>query len=119
MKRLVKAIPKDLGTVYQRVPGAPDGTLRPNIVILNDVQKKAHLVDVACPYETQSNLKASRERKLSKYAGLKSWLEEKGYNTQLDAFLVGALGTWDAENEPVLRQLRIGRKYATLFRKLC
>ncbi len=86
VKRLVKAIPIDLGTVYldQRVPGAPDGTLQPDIVILNDAQKKAHLVDVACPYETQSNLKASRERKLSKYAGLKSWLEEKG-DTQLDA----------------------------------
>ncbi len=51
VKRLVKAIPKDLGMVYldQPVPGAPDGTLRPDVVINNDTQKKTHLVDVAAP----------------------------------------------------------------------
>ena len=81
--------------------------MRPDVVILNEEQKAAYLDGVACPYETPNNLKASRERKLAKYAGLKVWLEGRGYATLLDAFLIGTLGTWDAQNDRVLRQLGI------------
>lgn len=38
---------------------------------------------------------------------------------EVDGFVVGALGSWDPENEPVLKKLSIGRNYASIFRKLC
>ena len=63
--------------------------------------------------------KASRARKVDKYTGIKEKLEEKGYTTVLDALLVGTLGTWDLKNDPLLKQLGIGRKYGNLFKKLC
>ena len=39
----------------------------------------------------------------------KAKLEEKGYDTVLDVFLVGSLRTWDRENDPLLGKLGIGR----------
>ena len=120
MERLVKAVPEDLGTKFldQAVPEC-SGTLRPDVVILNREQKKAYLIDVACPCETVDNLGAARQRKLDKYAETKKRLEDKGFETMLDAFLVGSLGTWDPKNDRLLQKVGIGQKYGTLFKKLC
>ena len=57
--------------------------------------------------------------KLNKYTGINAKLEEKGYNTVLDALLVGSLGTWDKENDSLLGKLGISRKYQSLFKKQC
>ena len=61
----------------------------------------------------------ARQRKLDKYTAVKEKLEEKGYETVLDAFIVGTLGTWDPKNDPLLCKLEIGQRYGTLFKKLC
>jgi len=37
----------------------------------------------------------------------------------LDAFVVGLRGTWDPEKDHLLPIIEIGRKYMTLFKKLC
>ena len=120
MERLVRAIPGSLGTKFldQTVPNC-SGLQRPDVVILNEEQKKAYLVDVTCPCETTVNMASARQRKVDKYADVKGRLEEKGYDTVLDAFVVGTLGTWDPLNDPLLRKLGIGRRYGTLFKKLC
>ena len=112
MERLVRAILGNLGTKFldQTVPKC-SGLQRPDVVILNEEQKKAYLVDVTCPCETTANMAAARQRKLDKYADVKVKLEEKGYETVLDAFVVGALGTWDPKYDPLLRKLGIDRKY--------
>ena len=62
---------------------------------------------------------SARQRKLDKYTAVREKLEEKGYETVLDAFVVGMLGMWDPKNDPLLRKLGIGRRYGTLFKKLC
>ena len=120
VERLVKAIPNSLGTKFldQAVPEC-SGIQRPDVVILNQDQKKAYLIDVACPCERPDNLSATRQRKLDKYAETKKRLEDKGFDTMLDAFIVGSLGAWDPENDHLLSKLGIGRKYGTLFKKLC
>ena len=99
MERLVRAIPDSLGKKFldQAVPDC-SGVMRPD-VILNEEQKKAYLVHVTCPYEFAENLAAARVRKLDKYADVKRKLEEKGYKTTLDAFVVGTLGTWNPKND--------------------
>ena len=76
MERLVGAIPDSLGTKFldQTVPGCP-GLLRPDVVILHEEQKKAFLIDVACPCDRPENMTAARGRKREKYAAIKEQLE--------------------------------------------
>ena len=83
-----------------------------------DTSKKAYLVDVAVPCETGDNLKVSRDRKRERYSAIRAKLEERGYETLLDGFIIGTLGTWVSENDTVLKQLGIGRKYEPLFKRL-
>ena len=120
VERLVRAIQNELGQKFldQSLPGCSE-VGRPNVVVLNHSNKKAFLVDVTCPCETGENLKAARSRKIEKYDSLKRKLEEDGYMTTLDALVVGSLGAWDPENDPLLTLIGIGQKYGTLFKKLC
>ena len=120
MERLVGAIPDSLGTKFldQTVPEC-SGMQRPDIVILHEGQKKAYLIDVTCPCDRPENMTAARKRKLDKYAGVKEKLQDRGYEAFLDAFVVGTLGTWDPENANLMQVVGIGRKYGTLFKKLC
>ena len=65
------------------------------------------------------NMTAARGRKRKKNAAIKEQLEGKGFQVCCDGFLVSSLGTWDPENDHLLREVGIGRKYGTLFKKLC
>ena len=81
LRRLVNAIPSELGTKFvdQAVPGCPG--LRPDVVVLNREKKKAYLVDVTCPNEQSENLVAARRRKIEKYQSIKDLLTEQGFDT--------------------------------------
>ena len=116
MERLVGAIPDSLGTEFlnQTVPGCP-GLLRPDVVILHEEQKKAFLINVACPCDRPENMTAARGRKREKYAAIKEHLEGKGFQVCCDGFSVGSLGTWDPENDHLLREIGISCKYGCLF----
>ena len=118
-RRLVNAIPPALGTMFvdQAVPGCPGQ--RPDVVVLNEAGRKAYLIDVTCPHERSDNLVAARQRKIEKYQNVKDRLTEQGFDTTLDAFVVGTLGTWDPENDHLLSLIGIRRKYGILFKKLC
>ena len=48
-----------------------------------------YLVDVTCPNEQSENLVAARRRKIEKYQSIKDRLTEQGFDTTLDAFVVG------------------------------
>ena len=100
----------------QSVPG--DGrSLRPDLVILNKEKSEAYVVDVTIPFEGEDSFQVARKAKEDKYFHLKQVLLSKGYRkVEVDGFVVGS---WDPENEPVLRKLSIGHNYAVLFRKLC
>ena len=54
-----------------------------------------------------------------KYAAIKEQLEGKGFQVCCDSFIVCSLGTWDPENNHLLHEIGIGRKYGTLFKTLC
>ena len=118
-KRLVNAIPPELGTKFidQAVPGCPGQ--RPDVVIIYQEKKKPYLIDVTCPNEHEQNLVAARRRKVEKYQNIKDRLTEQGFDTTLDAFVVGTLGIWDPEIDHLLSVIGIGQKYGILFKKLC
>ena len=87
--------------------------------LVSFIRPLAQHCSVTCPCERSDNLIAARRRKLDKYAETKERLKGKGYQAHLDAFVVGSLGTWDPENDRLLPIVGIGRKYGTLFKKLC
>ncbi|CAM4585880.1 unnamed protein product [Lepidochelys kempii] len=118
--RLVKAISPSLGEVAVNCAiSGTDSPLRPDVVVTNETQKKIILVDITVPFENRTPaFREARARKLEKYAPLADTLRAKGYEVQLDALIVGALGAWDPCNERVLRTCGIGRRYARLMRRL-
>ena len=121
LHRLANAIPRSKGAklLEQSIPG-DCMALKPDLVILNKDKSEAYIVDVAVPFEGEDSFRAARQSKEDKYGRLKRVLQEKGYRrVEVDGFVIGALGSWDPENEPVLKKLSIGRNYASIFRKLC
>ena len=121
LKRIRKAVPAELGEIYleQEIPGDPEKN-RPDLVIINRTAEKVIVVDVTIPFEgEEDSLQTARATKETKYSRLKSWLQTQYKEVEVVTFVVGGLGSWDPDNEPVLRMLRIGRHYSRLFRRLC
>ncbi|KAG5867674.1 hypothetical protein JTB14_024941 [Gonioctena quinquepunctata] len=101
--RLVKTIPNRLGTVQvnRQVPHT-NSNIRPDIVIVNGIEVKITIVDVTISFENEPQaLTIARDLKREKYSGLAEDLRSQGYDTSVDALIVGALGTWDQENGAV------------------
>ncbi|KAG5860703.1 hypothetical protein JTB14_019978 [Gonioctena quinquepunctata] len=102
----------------RQVPNT-NSNLRPDIVVINENESKITIVDVSIPFENEPQaLSRARQAKLEKYNGIAEELRAQGYETSVDAFIVGALGTWDPENEEVLRKCGVSPRYATLMRRL-
>ncbi|CAD6235845.1 GSCOCG00008010001-RA-CDS [Cotesia congregata] len=91
--------------------------LRPDLVVRNEQAKSIVIVDVIVTFENQCKaLDAARKEKCEKYRELATALREQGYQVTVDAIVVGSLGAWDPNNEPVLRKLGITQYYARLMR---
>lgn len=112
--RILRAIHKnpDLKyTVDEKVPNSGSNK-RPDIVIRNDNKKQAFIIDVACPMEGENEcLSVARQKKIQKYQPEGAALRSEGYNVSINAIVVGALGTWDPENDQVLTSLGIPLSY--------
>lgn len=120
MQRLANAIPASKGTISlnRTVPGT-GSQLRPDIVIRDEDKKRIIMVDVTIPFENRRQaMTEARDRKHQKYAPLADALRQRGYEVSVHAFLVGALGAWDPQNEHVLRACGVSRRYAKLMRRL-
>eukprot|EP00731_Ephydatia_muelleri_P013835 Em0007g1145a len=80
--------------------------LKPDLVIVDDARKEAVVVDVAMPFEGTGTFAEARAAKERKYGHLKTLLRSRGYKrVEVDAFIVGPLGSWDPDNDPVLHKL--------------
>lgn len=121
LKRIRKDIPSDLGDIYleQEIPRDPEKNC-PDLVISNRSKEKAIVVDITIPFEgEEDSLQAYKATKETKYSGLKAWLQMQYKAVEVTVFVVGALGSWDPDNESVLRILKIGWNHSRLFRRLC
>ncbi|PNF33810.1 hypothetical protein B7P43_G08586, partial [Cryptotermes secundus] len=121
LDRLVKALVPHEGTtvrVNQCVPGMDDG-LRPDLLIVNGMEKSAAIIDVATPFENRyAAFEAARNEKRSKYGHIADHYRRQGYDVCVDAFIVGALGGWDPANERIISLLKLGQHYCRLMRRL-
>jgi hypothetical protein len=117
VKALVHASETDV-RVYQTVPGMKDG-LRPDLLVVNESAKTAEIIDVATPFENRyAAFEAVRKEKRAKYAHIADRYRQQGYDVVVDAFIVGALGGWDACNELIITRLKLGSHYSRLMRRL-
>src|SRR5436190_24212352 len=73
LSRLARALPDDAGEVRvnRRVPNCPQFDLRPDLVVVDRVNRRVSVIDVAIPFETRNQaLRDKRTEKLEKYAGV-------------------------------------------------
>ena len=118
--RLARGTPAIAGTASEdkKIPGT-SSQLRPDLVVTNAAARSISIIDVAVAFENKYEaFQLARAGKIQKYALLADELRSQGWDVYLNAFVVGALGGWDPENETVVRQLRISRSYAKLMKKL-
>ncbi len=119
--RLARAIPPSPGLLIREDRKVPfsDSPLRPDIVTINESKKELTIVDVAVIFENRySEFQRARQQKIDKYTPLADSFRTRGWNVSLDAIVVGSLGSWDPANEPALKLLHIGTRYAKIMRRL-
>ena len=67
------------------------GANQPDIIIKDVAKKKAFMIDISCPVDT--NMKKKEMEKISKYGGLKVELERMwGVKAEIIPVIVGGLG---------------------------
>ena len=85
-----------------------DRIKKPDIVFKDDVRKIAYIIDVRVVLEyADHSFEAARREKIGKYQVLADILTNKGYKVLLDAFLIGALGSFDPKSLAFFRGLDI------------
>ncbi|MDD9338888.1 MAG: hypothetical protein PV362_04365, partial [Providencia heimbachae] len=100
----------------QRIPGY-EGLERPDIVILDEGKNTATIIDVTVAFENRQNaFELVHKGKVEKYSHAAKHLEEKGYRTEIKAFIVGSLGGYYHKNVVALIALGIGKKYSVLMK---
>ena len=69
----------------------PIGANRPDIIVKDKKMKKAYIIDVACPVDT--NVEKKEREKIAKYGGLRGELQRMwGVDAEVIPVIVGGLG---------------------------
>ncbi|XP_035229971.1 uncharacterized protein LOC118201920 [Stegodyphus dumicola] len=90
--------------------------LRPDLILVRD--DFCLVLDITIPFDNrQSAFDSARREKIEKYRPLVNTLRRSYSDVRVDAIVVGALGSWDPNNDRVVHSL-CSRRYASLMRKL-
>lgn len=90
--------------------------LKPDLIL----EKNGHLLilDVTCPFEDGADaFKDARSIKREKYKPLLKHFGSHYKSIQIEAIIVGSLGSWDPKNDRILLRL-CSKKYLNLMKKL-
>lgn len=98
-----------------QVVGLP--SLRPDLVLARG--EEALILDVCCPFENRAQaFQEARRTKEEKYAPLQRHLLQRFQRVSVDSIIVGCLGTWDPDNDRVVRRL-CSRSYLRTMKRRC
>ena len=94
---------------------------RPDLIFIDNVRKIAYVIDVQVVVEYASHsFDVARSEKVSKYQELAVFLQNRGLTVFIDAFLMGALGSFDPKNMLFLNLLKLPPLHLEYFiRFLC
>lgn len=113
--RLKTAAEKRFTVTHENRP-VGDTNLRPDLVLARG--ETAIVIDVTCPFDNRKTaFDAARESKVAKYEPVRQYLLRKFQRVSIEAVVVGALGSWDPNNDKVMRRL-CSKRYMRLFKKL-
>ena len=88
-----------------------------DIVFINRRANTALVLDITVPFEnTQQAFQDAREEKSRKYLPVVDELRKKGLTADVDAIIVGCLGSWDPMNDDPLRLCGIRMRYTQLMK---
>ncbi|GBN58648.1 hypothetical protein AVEN_243506-1 [Araneus ventricosus] len=91
--------------------------LRPDIVL--KIQGKIYIIDVVCPFENRlDSFERAKSEKSRKYQVLVDYFKEQNLIAEVIPIVVGALGTWDAENDRFLTKI-MSRSFLKKMSKIC
>lgn len=89
---------------------------RPDLVL--EKENSILLVDITCKFENGLDaFSEARKIKETKYDELGNKLSVDGKSAKVEAIIVGSLGTWDSENDRVVKRL-CAEKYEKIMRKI-
>lgn len=112
----VKTAALDRFTVSHENRAVGDTGLRPDLVLVKG--EEAIVLDVCCPFENRlAALQEARRQKIDKYEPVRQYLLRRYQRVTVEAVIVGAVGSWDPENDRVMRRI-CSRSYLRLFKKL-
>lgn len=108
------ATPKFTVTHANRPVGDPN--LRPHLVLARG--EEAIILDVSCPFDNRrAALREARQQKLTKDEPIRQYLCRRYQRVTVTAVVVGALGSWDPDNDATLRRL-CSKSYLRLMKQL-
>lgn len=94
-----------------------EGNLRPDLVLVKD--GNAVILDITIPFDNKADaFSEARRAKQEKYRGLAEALSARYEKVEVDAIVLGSLGSWDRENDKAMRRI-CSKKYLSLFKRLC
>lgn len=90
--------------------------LRPDLVISRG--EEAIIIDIACPFDNRLvAFKEARREKERKYVPVQQHLLRRFQRVSIEAIIVGALGSWDHDNNRIMHRLW-SMKYLKKLKKL-
>ncbi|GBM16789.1 hypothetical protein AVEN_257172-1, partial [Araneus ventricosus] len=90
---------------------------RPDIIV--QFENQILIIDITVTFEDEPDaFDRARERKKVRYNALLDLFKTPTNHVEIFAFVMGALGSWDPQNDILMRKF-VTRSYLNLFRKLC
>ncbi|GBN45605.1 hypothetical protein AVEN_250960-1 [Araneus ventricosus] len=91
--------------------------LRPDIVL--KIDGKIFILDVVCPFENRlDSFEKAKDEKRRKYQVLVDHFKQQNTVAEIIPIVVGALGTWDSENDRFLTKI-MSKSYLKKMSKIC
>ena len=103
---------RKLGFEFTRETPYPGigSTLLPDLIINLALRKKIVILDVKSPYDVENCFEGAKTANETKYRGLALQIRNvTHWHTSVRTFCVGALGSWDPENDRILGDLGISK----------
>lgn len=116
VERIKKAALPKFHIISENQRTDPEINLRPDLVLVKN--NICYIIDVTVPFENRMEaFKTAREMKMNKYSPLAESIKHRYADVKIGPIVVGALGSWDPNNNKFLTVL-CTRKYGNLLRRL-
>ena len=98
-----------LNVELEVIPGEVKTKLKPDIIVRTPTH--TYLIDMKSPYDMLANFKKAREENIKSYSGLAADMQASSrICTSVETFIVGSLGSWDPQNDDILKFLKFPQK---------